>query len=82
MLVTNPQDVSQQFNEFFVNSIDRLIYLNKNCKVDYATTNDAIQTQNVLFLDPDTDEEVLQVTSKLKTKITVGFDEILDTIVK
>jgi hypothetical protein len=23
MLVANPQDVSQQFNEFFVNSVDK-----------------------------------------------------------
>jgi hypothetical protein len=35
MLVANPQDVSKQFNEFFVNSVDKLIYLNKNCKIDY-----------------------------------------------
>jgi hypothetical protein len=82
MLVTNPQDVSQQCNEFFVNSIDRLIYLNKNCKTDHATTNDAIQYLNVLFLAIGTGEDVLQVTSEPKTKITVGFDEIPDMIVK
>jgi hypothetical protein len=34
----------------------------------------------VLFLDPVTEEEFLQVTSKLKTEITVGFDEIQDMI--
>jgi hypothetical protein len=36
----------------------------------------------VLFLSPVTEEEILQVTSKLKTKITAGFDEIPDKIVK
>jgi hypothetical protein len=36
----------------------------------------------VLFLAPVTEEEVLQVISKLKTKIIVGFDEIQDMIVK
>jgi hypothetical protein len=63
MLVTNPQDVSQEFNEFFVTSIDKRIHLNTNCKIDYATTNDAIQNPYVLFLAPDTEGEVLQVTS-------------------
>jgi superfamily II DNA/RNA helicase len=36
----------------------------------------------MLFLAPVTEQEDLQVTSKLKTKILVGFDEILDMIVK
>ena len=82
MLVTNPQDISHQFNEFFVNSVDRLIHLNRNCKNDHATVNDIILNPNVLFLVPVTEEEVLKVTSKLKTKISAGFDEILDMIVK
>jgi hypothetical protein len=82
MSVTNPQAVSQQSNEFFVNSVDKLIYPNNNCKIDYAISNDIKQNPNVLFLAPVTAEEVLQVTSKLKTKITAGFDEIRDLIVK
>jgi hypothetical protein len=74
MLVTNP---SQQFNQFFLHSADKLIYLNTNCKTDYATTNDAIQNPNMLFLAPVTEEEVLQVSSKLKIKITADFDMIV-----
>jgi hypothetical protein len=66
VLVPNPQDVSQQFNEFFVNSIYRLIYLNKNYKIDHATKNDAIQNPNVLFLGRVIEESVIQVTSTLK----------------
>jgi hypothetical protein len=82
MLVTNPQDVSQQFIAFSVNSVDKPIYLNKNCKIDYATTNAVIQNPNVLFLATVMEEEILQITSKLKTEIKVGFDEIPDIIVK
>jgi hypothetical protein len=36
----------------------------------------------MLFLAPVTEEEVLKDTSKLKTKITVDYDEIPDLIVK
>jgi hypothetical protein len=55
MLVANPQNVSQQFNEFFVNSVDKLIYLNKKCKIDYTTLNDGIQNPNVIFFAPVTE---------------------------
>jgi hypothetical protein len=81
-LVMDQQDVSQKFNEFFINSVDKLIHLNKNRKIDHSTTNDVIQNPNVLFLVPVTEEEVLQVTSKLKTKTSAGYDEIPDMIVK
>jgi hypothetical protein len=82
VLVTNPQDISHQFNEFFVNSVDKLIYLNKNCNNDHASVKDLIQNSNVLFLVSVTEEEVLKVTSKLKRKISAGFDEIPYMIVK
>jgi hypothetical protein len=81
-LVTDPQVVSQKFNKFFVNSVDKLIHSNKNCKIGRVTTNDVTQNPNVLFLAPVTEEEVLQVTSKVKTKISAGYDEIPDMIVK
>jgi hypothetical protein len=49
-LVIDPQVISQQFNEFFVNSIGKLIYSNKNGKIDHAARNDLTQNPNVLFL--------------------------------
>jgi hypothetical protein len=65
-----------------ISSIDKLIHLNKNRTIDHATTNDVIQNPNVLFLVPVTEEEDLQVTSKLKTKTLAGYDEIPDMIDK
>jgi hypothetical protein len=67
---------------FFVNSVDKLIHSNKYCKIDHVATNDVTQNPNVLFLTPVTEDEVLQVTSKLKTKISGGYDEIPDMVVK
>jgi hypothetical protein len=74
--------VSQQFNEFFINSVGKLIHSNKNCKIDHATRNDITQNPNVLFLAPATEEEVLQIAKKLKMKSSAGYDEIPDMIVK
>jgi hypothetical protein len=68
-LVIDPQVVAQKCNEFFVNGVDKLIHSNKNCKTDHVTTNDVTQKPNVLFFTPVTEEEVLQVTSKLVTKV-------------
>jgi hypothetical protein len=81
-LVTDPQVVSQQFNEFFVNSIGKLIHSNKNCKIDHAARNNITQNPNVLFLAPATEEGVLQIAKKLKMKSSAGYDEIPDMIVK
>jgi hypothetical protein len=41
-LVVDPQDISQQFSEFFVNSVGKLIHSNKNCGIDCAIRNDVI----------------------------------------
>jgi hypothetical protein len=72
-LVIDPHVVSQQFNEFFVNSVGKLIHSNKNCKIDHATRNDITQNTNVLFLAPATEEEVLQIANKLKMKSSAGL---------
>jgi hypothetical protein len=71
MLVTNPQDLSRQFNEIFVNSDDELIYLNKHFQLIMPPQMMRYKIQEVLLL-----------TSKLKTKISAGFNEIPDMIVK
>jgi hypothetical protein len=81
-LVVDPRVISQQFNEFFVNSVGKLIHSNKNCKIDHATRNDVIQNPHVLFLAPATEEEVLQISKKLKMKSSAGYDEIPDMIIK
>jgi hypothetical protein len=62
--------------------VDKFICLNKNCNNNHASVNDVIHNPNVLFLVPVTEEEVLKVTSKLKTKISAGFNEIPDMIAK
>jgi hypothetical protein len=79
-LVIDPQVVSQQFIEFFVNSVGKLIHSNKNCKIDHDTRNDVTQNLNVLFLAPATVEEVLQIAKKLKMKSSAGYNEIPDTM--
>jgi hypothetical protein len=81
-LVIDLQVISQQFNDFFVNSVGKLIHSNKNCKIDHATRNDITQNPNVLFLAPATEEEVLQIAKKLKMESSAGYDEIPDMIVK
>jgi hypothetical protein len=81
MTVTNPQHISYQFNAFFVDNVDKFINLKKDCNYDYVSVNNIIQNPNSLFLVPVT-EEVQKVTSKLKGKFSVGYDEIPEMIVK
>jgi hypothetical protein len=79
-LITDLQAVSQQFNEFFVNSIGKLIHSNKNCKIAHTARNNVTQNPNVLFLAPATEEKALQIAKKLKMKSSAGYDEIPDMI--
>jgi hypothetical protein len=82
MTVTNPQHISYQFNAFFVDNVDKLINLKKDCNHDYVSVNNVIQNPNSLFLLPVTEEEVQMVTNKLKGKFSAGYDEIPEMMVK
>jgi exonuclease III len=82
ILVSNPQHISHQFNTFFVENVDRMINVNKDQNHEYVSLSNITQNPNSMFLVPVTEEEVLKITSKLKGKISAGYDEIPDKVVK
>jgi hypothetical protein len=48
---------------------------NKDCIFGHETVSNKILISNSLFLAPVTEDEVLNVTSKLKGKFYAGWDE-------
>jgi hypothetical protein len=48
----------------FIDNVDKLINLKKDCNYDYASVNNIIQNPNLLFLVPVTKEEVQKVTKR------------------
>jgi hypothetical protein len=82
LLVTNPQYIPYQFNDFSVDHVDRMVNINKDCKYGHTPASNIKHTPNSMFLAPVTEEEVLNVTSKLKGKLSAGYNDIPEKIVK
>jgi hypothetical protein len=83
LLVTNPQYIPYQFNAFFfVDNVDRMVNLNKECKYGHTSARNMKHNPNSMFLATVTEEEVLNVTSKRKGKLSAGYNDIPEKIVK
>jgi hypothetical protein len=59
-----------------------MLNLNKDWKFGYDTVSNKILNSNSMFLAPITEDEVLNVTNKLKGKFSTVYDEILEKLVK
>jgi predicted molibdopterin-dependent oxidoreductase YjgC len=54
----------------------------KVCKFGHDTVSNKILNQNAMFLTPVTENEALNVTSKLKGKFSADYDETPERLVK
>jgi hypothetical protein len=81
--ISNPQIVADMLNNSYVEIIDDL--LSKNNK---NNTNTQMQKQrvnccsNTIFLQPVTEYEIEHVTNNSKGKLSTGYDEIPEYLVK
>lgn len=82
VLVTNPQLLSYHFNDHFVEIVDRMCTHTKNIRQVRVPANTIPRNANTMFVAPITEEEVLNVTGKLKNKHSSGFDEIPASLIK
>jgi hypothetical protein len=55
---------------------------NKGCKFGQDIVSKKILNSNSMFLAPVTEDEVLNVTSELKSKFSAGYDDIPEKLVK
>jgi hypothetical protein len=62
--------------------VDRMINVNKDQNHGYVSFSNITHNPNFMFLVPVTEDEVLKVTSKLRGKLSAGYDEIPNNIVK
>jgi hypothetical protein len=59
-----------------------MVNVNKDCKYGHTPARNIKRDPNSMFLAPVTEDEVLNVNSKLKGKFSVGYGEILEKIAK
>jgi hypothetical protein len=67
---------------FFIGNVDRMVNLHMECKYGHSCARNIKHNPNSIFLAPVTEEEVSNVTSKLKGKLSAGYDEIPEKTVK
>jgi hypothetical protein len=84
VIVTNPQYIPHEPNAFFflVEIVDKMLNENKGYNFGHDTVNNKILRSNSVFLAAVTEEEVLNVTSKLKDKFSAGWLEIPERLLK
>jgi hypothetical protein len=74
--ITNPQIVSDRFNTFFIEVIDKLLsqknqpFFKKDLKLQIK------KCAETMFVSPVTETEMERVIKSLKNNSSVGFDEI------
>jgi hypothetical protein len=82
MSISNPQFIPYQFNSFFVEVAGKMLNENKDHKLDYVPVCENTSLSNLIFLASVMEEEVLNIISNLKAKLSGGYGEIPEKIVE
>lgn len=80
--ITNPQEISNEFNNFFINIGPKL---NRQCPSTPCTASSFLPNVNItnsLFFEPSTVEETYAIIQKLKPKTSCGHDNISPKLLK
>lgn len=79
-ILTDPRDISQSFNNYFINQISLTdINTNSNNSIKFNTNNN---NSNSLFMKPTTPDEIFTIIKSLKNTKSTGYDEITTDIIK
>ena len=81
-LITDPSIISEKFNSYFINIVKDLLNKNSAYQPKHTSQHDIKTCPWSMFLSPITENEVENVISKLKGKLSSGFDEIPEILVK
>jgi len=76
-IVSNPIQIAEKLNMYFMNIVAELIQQNIN-KESYSNSRQEINhCPNSIFISPVT-EEVVSLAKNLKDKLTAGYDDITE----
>ena len=81
--ISNPSAISELFNSYFAETIEKLTDQNSGTQSAYNTTNLKINTcPQTMYIIPVTENEIEKVVKNLEGKRSSGFDGVADSIVK
>ena len=81
--ISNARVISELFNSYFAETIEKLTDQNSGTHSAYNTTNLKINTcPQTMYIIPVTENEIKKVVKNLEGKRSSGFDGVADSIVK
>jgi len=81
--ISNPKVITEIFNSYFVETIEKLTEQNSGTHITYNLTNIKINTYpQTMYITPVTEDEIEKVVKNLKGISSSGFDGVTDLIVK
>jgi hypothetical protein len=81
-IITNPQQISEKFNSFFIESVPSLRMSNNLTRPLKPPSQNTNYFHASMFISPVTECEVENIIKSLKNSYSAGFDEIPEVIVK
>jgi hypothetical protein len=81
-IISNLIEITEKLNMYFTNTVAGLEHQNIN-KGSYNNSRQEIKhCPNSIFISPVTEEEVVSTTNNLKNKLTAGYDDVPESLVK
>jgi hypothetical protein len=82
-IIWNPIEITEKLNMYFMNTVAELVQQNIN-KGSYNNLHQEIKhCPNSVFISPVTEEEEeVSLAKNLKDKLTAGYDDIPESLVK
>lgn len=79
LLFTNPGDIANEFNNYFIFDIENNIKNNISCNSKHNFNNITSQS---LFMQPVSNNDIIRTINSLKNTNTVGYDGVSTKVIK
>jgi hypothetical protein len=79
-ITTCPAEITENLNRHFISTVEELVKQNNN--INISSNLEIKYCPESVFINPVTEEEVVILSKNLKGKLTAGFDDIPENIVK
>ena len=79
-ITSNPTEITEGLNIHFISTVEKLVKHNihsksyKNLEINHCS--------NTVFIDPVSEDEIVNFSKNLKGKATAGYDDIPENLVK
>jgi hypothetical protein len=81
-IITNPQETTEIFNNYYIESVEALLAQNNVLSYGHMFQTKVKQNPNTVFLLPITEEELMVTVCAMKGKPSAGIDEVPENLIQ